>query len=88
MNLSYALILFLLLYIFICHFNQNSLLSELKKEHFPGNEKENIERDIYNSIFNIYNPYTVNIPSSTVSDIMKNKCYVIKYKYDYMSIKS
>ena len=86
MNISYILILLFMLYIYNKdiyskkYYNQECFNSAIK---LSAAQKIRIDRDIYNSIFNIYNPYTINTSTLTVSDIMKKKCY-FNIKPDYL----
>ena len=62
------------------YYNQECFNSAIK---LSAAQKIRIDRDIYNSIFNIYNPYTINTSTLTVRDIMKKKCY-FNIKPDYL----
>jgi hypothetical protein len=69
-NFSYLLLLLLLIILL------TSLLHKNYFSHFSQEYIDNINNDIYQAIFNIYNPYVINNVNLNLIDIFSQKCYI------------
>jgi len=69
-NFSYLLLFLILIILLTLSLHNNYFL------HFSQEYIDNINNDIFQTIFNIYNPYIINNQNLTLIDIFLQKCYI------------
>lgn len=69
-NFSYLLLFLILIILLTLSLHNNYFL------HFSQEYIDNINNDIFQTIFNIYNPYIINNQNFTLIDIFLQKCYI------------